>query len=104
MCDGDGGYSGASSSLSHPAMKSSSPLSVAVAGALLAVFASGCATEESSAPAGQTSRSRADNTITGSHIPNKKPMPEQSDEERQRTVERMKELQERSQPPQKLPN
>jgi len=86
-------------------MKPASSLSVAVAGALLAVFASGCATEESKAPAAETSRSsRGDNTITGSHIPNKKAMPEQSDEERQKTVERMRELQERSQPPQKLPN
>ena len=68
---------------------------------LLACFAAGCASD--GATASETPRPPRVEPMTGSHIPNKKALPEQSDEEREKTVERMRELQKSSQPPQKLP-
>jgi hypothetical protein len=79
-------------------------LSTLAAGVLLAAFAAGCASEETNAPAAPSQASRrADNTITGSHIPNKNAQPPQSDAEREKTVERMKELQKTSPPVQTKP-
>jgi len=85
-------------------MKPAFPASTVTAGILLAAFTAGCASDETNAPAtpSQASR-RADNTITGSHIPNKNPQLPQSDVEREKTVERMKELQKTSQPVQTKP-
>jgi hypothetical protein len=83
-------------------MKSSaSRLSAVVAAAALAAFAAGCATE-TPAPDDEKPRQRVD-AITGSHIPNKNALPPQSDVEREKTVERMKELQKTSQPVQTKP-
>jgi len=79
-------------------MKSVLPLP-AVLGCLLAMLASGCAsTDAANAPGSDLPRSQRDYTTTGSNIPNKKPLPEQSDIEREKTVERMKELQQTSVP------
>jgi hypothetical protein len=79
-------------------MKSAFTLSAAVLGALLAALASGCASvDDVKAPADDTPRSQRE-AMTGSHIPNKTPLPPQSDEERAKTVERMKELQKTSVP------
>jgi len=85
-------------------MKPAFPLSTVAAGVLLAALAGGCATEETNVPATPPAARRADNTITGSHIPNKNAPPPQSDAEREKTVERMKELQKTSQPVQTKPN
>jgi hypothetical protein len=86
------------------AMKPAFQPSAVVAAALLAALAAGCATDEAKAPAAEAQPGRrGDNTITGSHIPNKKALPPQSDVEREKTVERMKELQKTSQPVQKNP-
>ena len=87
------------------AMKPALQLSAVVAAALLiAALAAGCATEEVQSPAAEAQAGRrGDYTITGSHIPNKKALPPQSDVEREKTVERMKELQKTSQPVQKNP-
>ena len=85
-------------------MKSSSHVSTVAAGILFAALASGCATEDTTAPAAaQAPRSRTDATITGSHIPNKNAQPTQSDVEREKSVERMKELQKTSTPVQTKP-
>ncbi len=85
-------------------MKSAFILPAVALGTLLAALASGCASvDDPQAPANDASRSQRGETITGSHIPNKFAMPAQSDAERQKTVERMKELQQTSPPVQTKP-
>ena len=83
-------------------MKPASRLPVVV-GALLAALACGCASDETRAPGSEAQPSRRVDAITGSHIPNKTALPPQSDVEREKTVERMKELQKTSQPVQTKP-
>ena len=85
-------------------MKPVLPLPAVACAALLAALAAGCATEDTKAPATEAQSSRRVDAITGSHIANKTPLPPQSDIEREKTVERMKELQKTSQPVQTKPN
>ena len=97
-----GGYSGASSSVRLPCMKPAAHLSAVTAGIVLAALAAGCATEETQ-PGTETPRRARVDAITGSHIPNKTALPPQSDSEREKTVERMRELQKTSPPVQTRP-
>ena len=84
-------------------MKSGFTLSAAVLGGLLAALASGCASvDDAKASANDTPRTQREAT-TGSHIPSKNPLPAQSDVEREKTVERMKELQKTSTPTRTTP-
>ena len=83
-------------------MKTAPNLSLVVVGVVLAAFAAGCATEEAK-PGTETPRRERVDAITGSHIPNKTALPPQSDIEREKTVERMRELQKTSQPVQTKP-
>jgi type IV pilus biogenesis protein CpaD/CtpE len=83
-------------------MKSASRLAAAVVVAALAALGTGCASEETRAPDAAKPRQRVD-AITGSHIPNKTALRPQSDLEREKTVERMRELQKTSQPVQTKP-
>jgi hypothetical protein len=84
-------------------MKIPSTLPSVVLGAVLSLLGSGCATEEAGAPASNAPRAQRVDAITGSHIPNKTALPEQNDVEREKTVERMKELQKTSPPVQTKP-
>ena len=84
-------------------MQFSSTLPAVVLGAVLSLCGSGCATEDAGAPASNAPRAQRVDAITGSHIPNKTALPEQSDVEREKTVERMKELQKTSPPVQTKP-
>jgi len=77
--------------------------SAVVFGTLLTALASGCATDDANAPASDVPRAQRGEAVTGSRIPNKTPMPAQSDIEREKTVERMKELQKTSTPVQTVP-
>jgi len=84
-------------------MKSASTLPAVVLGVLLSALASGCASgDDAKAPANDVPRSQRE-AMTGSHIPNKNALPVQSDVEREKTVERMRELQKTSTPVQKTP-
>ena len=85
-------------------MKSAFILPLAAAGALLAALASGCASpDDIKAAAASTPRPQRVEAITGSRIPNKNALPEQSDVEREKTVERLRELQNTSTPVQTKP-
>jgi len=79
-------------------------LPAVVVGAALTVLASGCAIDDAQAPTNDVARPQRVDAVTGSHIPNKTALPSQSDVEREKTVERMKELQKTSQPVQTKPN
>lgn len=85
-------------------MKPAFILPSAAVGTLLVALASGCATtDESKAAANDTPRAQRPEAVTGSRIPNKEPLPTQSDAEREKTVERMRELQKTSVPVQTKP-
>jgi hypothetical protein len=98
---GVGGYSDAPITLAVPHMKSAFTAAVVVT--LLTALASGCATDDATAPASDVPRAQRAEAVTGSRIPNKTAMPAQSDVEREKTVERMKELQKTSTPVQTQP-
>jgi hypothetical protein len=85
-------------------MKTASFLPAAALGAALTVLASGCAADDVQAPANDTPRPQRVDAVTGSRIPNRTALPAQSDVEREKTVERMKELQKTSQPVQTQPS
>ena len=85
-------------------MKSAFILPLAAAGTLLAALASGCASpDDTKAAAANTPRAQRVEPITGSRIPNKNALPEQGDVEREKTVERFRELQNTSVPVQTKP-
>ena len=77
--------------------KAVSTLPAGVLGAVLALFAAGCASDGANAPASDAPRVERAEAVTGTRIPNRKAAPSQSDtEQREKSVERAKEPQKTS--------
>jgi hypothetical protein len=85
-------------------MTTASLLPTALLGVALTVLASGCASDDGQPLTNDVARPQRAEATTGSHIPNKTALPPQSDVEREKTVERVKELQKTSQPVQTKPS